>query len=201
MSRLLHILYNYEIVAQNDTQTIWVTELSRCLRRSYLTRKEGKTKVSLQEAMKMHIGAGLHIRLQKILAKQGFQTEMRVERKTALGFTVVGRVDIYDKEENTIYELKYTHNDKLDSVRLNNYLRQLNYYIEMSNAMKGYLVIIHANGNIEEIKRDWAETDLEARANAFGIYVKENKVPPKKPKPDTECTECPFYNFCWGSNK
>ncbi len=106
MSRLLHILYNYEIVAQNDTDKIWVTELSRCLRRSYIMRKEGKTKVSLQEAMKMHIGAGLHIRLQKILAKQGFQTEMRVERKTALGFTVVGRVDVYDKEENTVYELK-----------------------------------------------------------------------------------------------
>jgi len=198
MSRLLHILYNYEIVAQNDTDKIWVTELSRCLRLSFLMRKEGKTKPPMDQLMKMHIGAGLHIRLQKILAKQGFQTEMRVERKTALGFTVVGRVDVYDKEENTIYELKYTYNDKLDKVRLNNYLRQLNYYIEMANAMKGYLVIIHANGNIEEIKRDWAETDLEARANAFGIYVKENKVPPKKPKPDTECTECPFYNFCWG---
>ncbi len=198
MSRLLNILYNYEIVTQNDNRTIWVTELSRCLRRSFLLRKNGRTKVDFKEAMKMHIGAGLHIRLQKILAKQGFETELRVEKKTALGFTVVGRVDVYDREENVVYELKYTHNEKLDKVKLNNYLRQLNYYIEMANALKGYLVIIHADGSVEEIKSDWGETDLEKRANAFGIYVDENILPPKKPKPDTECNECPFYNFCWG---
>jgi CRISPR-associated exonuclease Cas4 len=160
-------------------------------------RKEGKTKLPINQIMKMHIGAGLHIRLQKILAKHGFETEVRVQRKTALGFTVVGRVDVYDKEENVVYELKYTHNEKLDKVKLNNYLRQLNYYIEMANALKGYLVIIHADGSVEEIKRDWGETDLEARANAFGIYVDENILPPKKPKPDTECNECPFYTFCW----
>lgn len=198
MSRLLTILYNYEIVSQNDTKNIWVTELSRCLKRSYLMRKEGKTKVGLNEAMKMHIGSGLHMRLQSLLRKHGFETEVRVQRKTALGFQIVGRIDVYDKEENTIYELKYTHNDKLDSVRLNNYLRQLNYYIEMANAMKGYLVIVHANGSVEEIKRDWAETDLEKRANAFGIYIEENKLPPRKNRPDAECIECPFYNFCWG---
>jgi len=178
MSRLLT---NYEIVSQND---IWVTELSRCLKRSYLMRKEGKTKVGLNEAMKMR--SGLHMRLQSLLRKHGFETEVRVQRKTALG---VGRIDVYDKEENTIYELKYTHND---NVRLNNYLRQLNYYIEMANAMK---VIVHANGSV---KRDWAETDLEKRANAFGIYVEENTLPPKKSRPDAECIECPFYNFCWG---
>ncbi len=69
----------------------------------------------------------------------------------------------------------------------------------MTNASRGYLVIIHADGSIEEIKRDWAETDLEARANAFGIYLKENKIPPRKKRPDSECIECPFYNFCWGN--
>ncbi len=196
MSRLLNILYNYEIVSQND-KTIWVTELSRCLRQSFLMRKEGKTKLQASQAMRIHIGAGLHIRLQKILAKHGFETEVRVQRKTALGFTVVGRIDVYDKEENVVYELKYTHHDKLDKVRLNNYLRQLNYYIEMANAMKGYLVIIHADGSVEEIKRDWAETDLEARANAFGIYAEENILPPRKKRIDAECMECPFYNFCW----
>jgi CRISPR-associated exonuclease Cas4 len=68
----------------------------------------------------------------------------------------------------------------------------------MANAMKGYLVIIHANGTVEEIKRDWSETDLEARANAFGIYVKENKLPPRKKVPDNECAECPFFKSCWG---
>ncbi len=39
-------------------------------------------------------------------------------------------------EENTVYELKYTHYDKLDKSRLSNYLRQLNYYIEMTNASR-----------------------------------------------------------------
>lgn len=199
VSRLLHIIYNYEIVSQNNSDTIWVTELSRCLLRSWLMRKNGKVKVSHHEAMKMHIGSGLHIRLQKILQKNGFETEKRVEKKTALGFSIVGRVDVFDKEENTVYEFKYTHNDKLDSVRLNNYLRQLNYYIEMANAMAGYLVVVHADGHVTEIKRDWAETDLERRANAFGISVKEDILPPKKPKPDSECAECPFYNFCWGN--
>jgi CRISPR-associated exonuclease Cas4 len=160
-------------------------------------RREGKVKVSFTDSMKMHIGAGLHIRLQKILAKHGFETEVKVEKKTALGFTVVGRVDVYDKEENVVYELKYTHNEKLDKVKLNNYLRQLNYYIEMINAMKGYLVIVHADGSVEEIKSDWSETDLERRANAFGIYVDENILPPRKKTPDSECFDCPFYNFCW----
>jgi len=198
MSRLLNILYNYEIVSLN-TDTIWVTELSRCLRYSFLLRKEGKTKLQANQIMKIHIGAGLHMRLQSLLRKQGFETEVKVEKKTALGFTVVGRIDVYDKEENVVYELKYTHNDKLDSVRLNNYLRQLNYYIEMANAMKGYLVIVHANGTVEEIKRDWSETDLERRANAFGLYIDENILPPRKNRPDAECMECPFFKFCWGN--
>jgi len=162
-------------------------------------RKEGKTKLPINQIMKMHIGSGLHMRLQSLLRKQGFETEVRVQRKTALGFQIVGRIDVYDKEENTIYELKYTHNDKLDKVRLINYLRQLNYYIEMANAMKGYLVIVHADGSVEEIKRNWAETDLERRANAFGLYIDENILPPRKKRPDAECMECPFYNFCWGN--
>ncbi len=201
MSRLLNILYNYEIVSQNDTKAIWVTELSRCLRYSFLLRKEGKTRLPANQLMKMHIGTGLHMRLQKILAKHGFEVEVKVERKTAFGFTIVGRIDVYDKEENAVYELKYTHHDKLDKVRLNNYLRQLNYYIEMANAMKGYLIIVHADGTVEEIKRDWSETDLEPRANAFGIYVEENILPPRKNRPDAECAECPFYNFCWRGKK
>lgn len=201
VSRLLHLLYNYEIVSQNVTDTIWVTELSRCLRRSWLMRKSGKVKLSNHEIIKIHIGAGLHIRLQRILQKNGFEVEKRVEKKTALGFQIVGRIDVYDKEENVIYELKYTHNDKLDSVRLNNYLRQLNYYIEMANAMAGYLIIVHADGRVEEIKRDWAETDLESRANMFGIAIEENILPPRKSKPDPECAECPFYNFCWRGDR
>ncbi|ABV26217.1 CRISPR/Cas system associated [Sulfolobus spindle-shaped virus 4] len=201
MSRLLTILYNYEIVSQNDGKTIWVTELARCLRRSFLMRRQGRVKLKLEETMKMHIGSGLHIRLQRILEKHGFETEKRVERKTALGFQIVGKVDIYDKEENTIYELKYTHNDKLDNVRLNNYLRQLNYYIEMINAMAGYLIIVHADGRVEEIKRDWSETDLESRANAFGISVEENILPPRKSKQDSECAECPFFNLCWSGDR
>ncbi|AQQ16879.1 ORF28 [Sulfolobus spindle-shaped virus 3] len=198
MSRLLTILYNYEIVSQNDGKTIWVTELARCLRRSFLMRKEGKVKLNHYEIMKMHIGSGLHMRLQRILQKNGFEVEKRVERKTALGFTVTGKVDAYDKEEGTVYELKYTHDDQLNKVKLNNYLRQLNYYIEMTNATRGYLVIVHADGSVEEIKRNRVETDLESRANAFGIYVKENIQPPPKPKPDSECLDCPFFKLCWG---
>ncbi|AAQ73269.1 CRISPR/Cas system associated [Sulfolobus spindle-shaped virus 2] len=200
MSRLLTIIYNYEIVS-NDTQTIWVTELTRCLRRSWLMRKNGKVKLSHYEIMKMHIGTGLHMRLQRILQKNGFETEVKVQKKTALGFIVVGKIDVYDKEEGTVYELKYTHLDELDRPRLNNYLRQLNYYIEMANALAGYLIIVHADGRVEEIKRDWAETDLEARANAFGISVEENILPPRKSKQDSECAECPFYNFCWRGDR
>ncbi|AZG03200.1 hypothetical protein [Sulfolobus spindle-shaped virus] len=197
MSRLIDILYNYEMITTNDTRTIWVTELSRCLRQSFLMRHNGKIKQNLQTTMRMHIGSGLHMRLQSILRKHGFEVEKRVERKTALGFNIVGKVDVYDKEEQTVYELKYTHQQSLDNVRLNNYLRQLNYYIEMANAMAGYLIIVYADGKVEEIKRDWSETDLERRANAFGISVEENILPPRKAKPDSECMECPFYNYCW----
>ncbi|ACZ35774.1 CRISPR/Cas system associated [Sulfolobus spindle-shaped virus 7] len=201
MSRLLHIIYNNEIVSQNTSDTIWVTELTRCLRKSFLMRKNGKVKLNNYEIMKMHIGTGLHMRLQRILQKNGFETEVKVQKKTALGFTVVGKIDIFDREENTVYELKYTHLDELDRPRINNYLRQLNYYIEMINAMAGYLVIVHADGRVEEIKRDWSETDLESRANAFGISVEENILPPKKTKFDSECLECPFFNLCWSGDR
>ncbi|AAQ94383.1 CRISPR/Cas system associated [Sulfolobus virus Kamchatka 1] len=195
-SRLLTIIADYQIINGNNSETIWVTELSRCLRQSFLMRKN-PVRPTLDTLMRMNIGSGLHMRLQKILAKHGFEVEKRVERKTALGFNIVGKVDVYDKEENTIYELKYTHQQSLDKIRLNNYLRQLNYYIEMANALAGYLIIVHADGRVEEIKRDYSETDLEARANTFGISVEENILPPKKVKPDVECVECPFYNYCW----
>ncbi|WP_240310197.1 PD-(D/E)XK nuclease family protein [Saccharolobus solfataricus] len=186
---------------QNDTKNIWVTELSRCLRQSFLLRKQERVRMHINTVMRMHIGAGLHMRLQRILAKQGFEVEKRVEKKTALGFNVVGKIDIYDREENVVYELKYTHYEKLDEVRLNNYLRQLNYYIEMAGALKGYLITVHADGGIEEIKRDWAETDLEKRANAYGIHIDEDILPPRKVRPDIECAECVFYNFCWRGGK
>ncbi len=201
MSRLLNILYNYEITTSNDPKVIWVTELARCLRYSFLLRKEGKMRLGFKESMKMHIGAGLHIRLQKLLSKYGFESEVKVEKKTALGFKIVGRIDLYDKEENVVYELKYTHYKKLDNVKLNNYLRQLNYYVELANALKGYLIIVHGNGNVEEIKSDHSETDLERRANAYGIYLDDNILPPRKKIPDSECFECPFYNFCWKGEK
>ncbi|AZG03165.1 hypothetical protein [Sulfolobus spindle-shaped virus] len=195
-SRLLTIIADYQIINGNNSETIWVTELSRCLRQSFLMRKE-KIRPSIDVIMRMNIGSGLHMRLQSILRKHGFETEVKVQKKTALGFQIVGKVDVYDKEEQTVYELKYTHQQSLDNVRLNNYLRQLNYYIEMANAMAGYLIIVHADGKVEEIKRDWSETDLERRANAFGISVEENILPPRKAKPDSECLECAFYNYCW----
>ncbi|BFI75441.1 Dna2/Cas4 domain-containing protein [Sulfurisphaera ohwakuensis] len=201
MSRLLSVLFDYETVSSNNIKEIWVSELSRCLRYSFLARRT-PVRFNAETLMKMHIGAGLHMRLQKILAKHGFEAEKRVERKTALGFKIVGRIDVYDPSEEAVYELKYTHHlGAIDKVKLSNYLRQLHYYMEMTEAKLGYLIIVHADGQVTEYRRTQRYTDLEARANAFGISVEENILPPRKPKPDSECAECPFFSFCWGGKK
>ena len=199
LSRLLTALSEFESTPVNG-DSIWVTELARCLRYSFLARRH-PVKLELKTVMKMHIGTGLHIRLQRLLQKHGFEVEKRVELKTDLGFKVVGKIDVYDPEENAVYELKYTHFDKLDKVRFANYLRQLNYYVEMADASRGYLVIVHADGKVEEVKRPHFKTDLIRRANSFGIALEEGILPPKKPRPDLECAECPFHDICWGGKR
>lgn len=197
---------DYTLITNTQKDVIWVAELSRCLRQSFLIRKN-EVKFDPRHLILSNIGKGVHKQIQKILKDKGFEIEKKVEYKYD-GITITGKIDVFDPSENTVYEIKYTDSTKgkLPEEKLKKYLTQLHYYMDILHMngiknVKGFLIIIFPNGKVLELERKYSSTDLLKKATLFKIYLDDNILPDiRKTKPDTECRECPFYNFCWNTN-
>jgi len=177
-----------------DTNIIHVSEVSGCLRLAYYNRKSLKTTLDIKNII-MAIGNGIHFQLQDLLREEGWISELKVEWNLGK-FKLIGHVDLYNPKENMVLEIKTTN--KVPEKSYLPHLRQLNAYLVMSRARKGYLIYIGKDGKVRVYdlkpdKRLWKET--VKRAFYLWHSLKENKPP--KPEFSPLCNLCEFKWKCF----
>lgn len=177
----------------HDSSVIHVSEVTTCLRKSWYTRKS-PVKATDTVNIIMSIGNGVHSLLQEYLASKGWKSEVKVEWNFKK-FKLVGHIDLYHPEENIVIELKTT--GKKPGKPYHSHVMQLNAYLRMISADKGYIIYISRDGHVKVFqhnfsKRLWDKTIK--RAFYLWHTLNENKIP--KPEPSFLCNYCPFKWRC-----
>ena len=177
----------------HDNNVIHVSEVTGCLRKSWYARKFPVKTIDTVNII-MSIGNGVHSLLQEYLASEGWKSEVRVEwnfRK----FRLVGHIDLYHPENNIVIELKTT--SKKPKEPYPSHLMQLNAYLRMISADKGYIVYVSRDGHVKVFqhsfsKQLWSQTIK--RAFRLWHALKENNPP--DPEPSPLCNYCSFKWRC-----
>ena len=178
---------------------VHVSELTQCLRRSYYNRTRVERRIDVRNII-LTIGNGVHRALQEHLAEtKGWSVE--VELKMRLGeFWLVGHADLVTSHGNII-ELKTT--SKIPDKPYRNHLMQLNAYLYMGKANKGWIIYIDKSKGLVKIfehHRDralWEE--LKRRAYEYWKHLKERKLP--RPEPSKLCDFCEWKWLCYTRRK
>lgn len=177
---------------ERDGRVLRVSELSGCLRHSYLMRTS-PARPSDSSILAMFYGRAVHGLLGSLLSgHEGFEVEVPVEYHFE-GITVVGRVDaIYD---NVPVEFK-TAGEVPDEPRLPD-AAQLRYYASIMGADRGVLVYL-SRDRIRAFRvgvdRRVAIGELERRARLLRRCLERREAP--RPEPERAragCHACPYF--------
>lgn len=177
-----------------SNNTIHVSEVTGCLRKAYYTRRSPMKPADIVYVV-MSIGNGIHRQLQEYLMDKGWRSEVEVEWNFKK-FKLVGHIDLYHPREDIVVEIKTT--SKKPDKPYQNHLMQLNAYLRMINASKGYIIYIARDGNIKVFshnfnKQLWKQTIKRA----FYLWHRLNEDKPPKPEPSPLCNYCPFKWRCY----
>lgn len=177
-----------------DNNTIHVSEVSGCLRRAYYERLVPKATLDVRNII-MAIGNGIHYQLQDLLREDGWQSEVEVKYDFKK-FKLVGHVDLYYPEEGIVAELKTT--SKIPERPYDQHVIQVNAYLIMSKARKGYIIYIGKDGrvkvfNIRFDKKLWNQT--VKRAFYLWHCLQEKRSP--KPERSFLCNLCVYRWKCF----
>lgn len=178
----------------HDNNVIHVSEVAGCLRKAFYTRR-----MPLKQASTLHIimtiGNGVHSQLQEYLADKGWRSEVEVEWNFKK-FRLVGHIDLYHPRENIVLEIKTI--SKKPASPYQSHLIQLNTYIKMINASKGYLVYITRDGYVKVFQHS-LDKQLWSKAvkRAFYLWHSLDGNKPPKPEPTPLCNHCPFRWRCF----
>jgi len=175
-----------------DSNVVHVGEVSGCLRKAYYDRKSLRATLDIKNVVAT-IGNGVHMALQDLLKEEGWKTEVKVEWDFGK-FKLVGHIDLF--KNDVVLEIKTT--SKVPDKPYLPHLRQLNAYLIMSHAEKGYLVYVARNGYVKvfEVKPDkklWRET--VKRAFYLWRCIHENRPP--KPEFSPLCSFCEHRWRCF----
>ena len=172
---------------------IHVSEAAGCLRRAYYERTWPRPTLDPSNVV-MLIGNGVHEKLQELLTGKGWLVE--VEARYRVGeFWLVGHADLYHPDEQLVVELKTTNKLPVEPYR--SHLLQLNAYLYMLRARRGYLVYIARSGEVKVYRHSldkgmWSQ--LVKRAIKLHKAITTRTKPPREPGP--WCTHCPYKWQC-----
>jgi len=180
-----------------DVSTIWVSEVTKCLRQSYFTRLKPRGFTGPQ-AVKVFIGRLVHEGLETLLkSKYNVVTELRVDYRVE-DFRIVGRVDAVSLGgEEVIIEFKVVGD--VPSEPYLEHVRQVKYYGVLTGVGRGVLVYISRDGHIlpyiircGDVR---VKDELLSRARELHNSLKWGRPP--KPERDTSCINCPYRLECF----
>jgi CRISPR-associated exonuclease Cas4 len=174
--------------------TVYVTELTGCLRRSWYRRKLG-----YRLTKDMLAGRAIHAELLERVVEElpvaYAETEKEVEYVVSTGdvdIWLVGRVDLFiaDGDVRTFVEFKTS-----DWV-FDEHVEQANIYAVMLNIDKFYICYMPKSDSIKckEFSRTWTEQHIVDRVRRFVEALTRSEPPPREE--DAWCYYCEFKALC-----
>jgi len=197
IEKAFNIALDVEPVDRLDT--VYVTELTGCMRRSWYRRKLG-----YRMTKDMIAGRAVHAELLERVAGElpvaYAKAEKRIEYVISAGdvdIWLVGRVDLFiaDGDLRTFVEFKTS-----DWI-LDEHIEQANIYAVMLNIDKFYICYMPKSDEVKckEFTRTWTEQDVEDRVRKF-VESLTGKEPPQKEE-DYWCFYCEFKPECKKNKK
>jgi CRISPR-associated exonuclease Cas4 len=179
--------------------TVYVTELTGCMRRSWYKRKYG-----YRVTKDMLAGRAVHAELLERVAGElpvaHAEAEKKVEYTVSVGDVDVwlaGRVDLFiaDGDLRTFVEFKTS-----DWI-FDEHVEQANIYAAVLNIDKFYICYMPKSDEVKckEFSRTWTEKDVEERVRKFIESLTKDEPPPKEE--DVWCYYCEFRNVCKKNKK
>jgi CRISPR-associated protein Cas4 len=174
--------------------TVYVTELTGCMRRSWYRRKLG-----YRMTKDMIAGTAVHAELLERVVEDlpvaYAESEKDVEKLISIGdgdVWLVGRVDLFiaDGDVRTFVEFKTS-----DWI-FDEHIEQANIYAVMLNIDKFYICYMPKSDSIKckEFSRTWTEQNVVERVRKF-IESLTRSEPPQKEE-NTWCFYCEFKAMC-----
>ena len=178
----------------NDSSTVYVTELTGCVRRSWYKRRYG-----YRMTRDMICGTAVHRevleRVVEELPVAYAESEKDVEKLISIGDSdvwLVGRVDLFiaDGDMRTFVEFKTSE------WVFEEHVEQANIYAVMLNVDKFYICYMPKSDTVKckEFERTWTEEDVKQRLAELVEHLIDNTEPPRRE--GTWCSYCEFKNLC-----
>jgi len=178
----------------NDSSTVYVTELTGCVRRSWYKRRYG-----YRVTRDMIVGTAIHsdVLLRVALLMERSYDVVAVEKKVEKLLNVngndiwlVGRVDLYiaDKERNIKTFVEFKTSEWI----FEEHVEQGNIYSVMLDVDKFYICYMPKSDTVKckEFERTWTESDIIERIK----QLLSNAEPPRRE--GVWCSYCEFKNLC-----
>jgi len=177
-----------------DTSTVYVTELSGCLRKSWYRRNTGYRVTKdmlagqaihrelLESVASALMGsmAGAHIKVEKLVTAVFDNVELR------------GRVDLFILSNDVRTFVEFKTSDWI----LDEHIMQANIYAAMLDVDRFYICYMPRSSDVKcvELKRRMDREDVERRVLKF-VKALELGEPPKKEE-NYWCYYCEYRNMC-----
>jgi CRISPR/Cas system-associated exonuclease Cas4 (RecB family) len=179
--------------------TVYVTELTGCMRRSWYRRKLG-----YRMTKDMLAGTAVHAELLERVVEElpvaHAEAEKSVEKLISTGDSdvwLVGRVDLFiaDGDLRTFVEFKTS-----DWI-FDEHVEQANIYAAVLNVDKFYICYMPKSDEVKcrEFSRTWTERDVEERVRKFVESLTKDEPPQKEE--DVWCYYCEFKAECKKNKK
>ena len=183
---------------QDRRDSIHITDLTTCLRRSYYTKKLGFP-LNEKIAFWLLFGAVIHELLTPVIAKYlNGEREVQTTYKYQ-GIEIQATADVL--ADDVVVELKTCN--KLPYSPYKSHLEQINAYIHIFDVPKGLIVYISRTQLEVRIFDYYGDADLfyhTLEKAKILKYALDKGVPPPCNIPITErkfyCKECPFKDIC-----
>ena len=177
----------------SDPKVIYVSEAANCLRKAYYDRVSPAPKLDIVNVVAT-LGNGIHYQLQDLLKGKGWRAEVEVKYQTKK-ITLIGHADLVSPEGEVI-EIKTCN--QVPGKPWTNHVLQLNAYLTMLKASKGYIIYVARDGKVRvfDIK---PRKDLFDRLIKRAYYLHYCLIEKREPRPEKGplCDYCPYRWRCF----
>lgn len=197
VKELIIKMIEMDIKEHKKDKTIYVTQVTQCLRKSYYEIISNAIDPYYELAKKFLLGKSMHLWLQSLVRKYGKELKLRYEVEKPIrykyrGYTIKGRADLIIND--TVIEIKTT----TKGINIPNimHILQANEYAYWLS--KPQFIILYVTGN--DIIEFGFKTD-KGRHLIFKDRLNElidalNKGKPPKHESTNECKYCKYRNTC-----
>lgn len=199
-----HIYYMLNTVLDKYTKNeelsnneVTVSELVRCLRRSYFDRNSW----ILQIGLSAFRGIAMHkLLLETFVEKFGGEMEY-VVKKEYNGITIRGTIDYINKDEDFLVEVKTSNYHKI----LNRYIYQAKMYMYLSGVSRAFVLLLtNTDAYVADIPYDPNIEDIILKRATELHNALVNNIPPNSTSIDpfeSECHFCQYLHECLKSKE